>query len=253
MARSEIVMRILPFAGEVAAPLTVEASRLESATQHVDAVGVGRIGIELVYDSVRARMHAVGGPWRDVEPGARDEVVARLLLDERLNVQEGEFVDLPHLAATPGELGRGLAGGFHVPLPERPVAAGDEWVAEIGYPLSVLSGVGAQEGVPQAGQMTGAGRMRLDSLVVRATDTLAYLTLRGRFDPQPLGSEADTTGLVSASGSMGATLVWSTGWNAFVSGASRLVMSVAVRQGPEGDAAVFRLEFDVVTQSQVRR
>jgi len=233
--------------------VSVEAMRLESFTAYVSAADAGRYSVIISYDSVRARRRAVGGTWRTLEPALRDTATARALLDSRMRVLAAELSSLPHLRVTGEEVLRGLAGGPWIPLPEGPVAVSNAWPTDLGYPLSVLAGVAADEGVPATGVLSTEGTATLDSIQARGSDTLAFISARGRFAPAVVGpASPDGAGSVTASGSVGAALVWSSRAQTFVTAASRAVISLAVVRDPNDRSGDARLQFDVSTETRVR-
>jgi hypothetical protein len=67
----------------------------------------------------------------------------------------------------------------------------------------------------------------VDSIVGRARDTLAYLSIGGT-SPR-LRRRLDDGHMLAYEGTLAGTLVWSTGYVTFVSAATRLRVSVAVR------------------------
>jgi len=253
ISRSEITMTVMPTGGGLPDTLTIEAARLESATQFADAAANGRFSIVLQYDSARTRMRPRGGLWQPLEVKENESAPVRTVLDERMQVLQAEFLDSPHLQASRAHMVRGLTGGVLVTLPPGPVTRGVPWMTEAAYPLSVLRSIGEEEGVPRLGELVARATAKIDSLVGRGADTLYYLTVTGSFLPAQFESLlSDVPAVTTASGSFASMLVWSSSWSAFLSGASRVVLWMDVRGVPDAGAASSRVRFDVITRSQVR-
>jgi len=133
------------------------------------------------------------------------------------------------------------------------VAESESWTTDLAYPLALPGLVAADEGVPSAGVLYTEGTATLDSVQLRASDTLAFISTRGRFAPAVVGPAAPGgTGSVTASGSLGAALVWSTRMQTFVSTATRAVLAFTVRRDPRDASEETRLRLDVSTETRVR-
>ncbi len=252
ISRSEILMTVLPGAQGLADTLAVEAFRLESTTQYVDAGDAGRYLVELHYDSLRSRMRPVGGSWRELRVSEKETAVVRVLLDQQMRVLAAEFMDSPYLQASRSHMTRGLMGAARLTLPEEPIATGMPWSTEVSYPLSPLRGVGQEEGVPADGELHSLAKAVLDSVVTRGGETLYYMTISGSFVPaeftSTVGGQATT---VSVRGSVAAMMIWSSTRNAFVSSATRAVVEMGVRDQGSPDSGS-HVRFDVTTYTQVR-
>ena len=165
---------------------------------------------------------------------------------------DAEFIDVPNVGMTNSEVMRGLTGGFQMELPERAVAVGESWATELRYPLITLASLGREAGAPGGGEVVAAVTVTLDSVVERSTDALSYLTLRGRFAPTTVGG-TEGTAQANLGGSLVASLVWSSGWYAYVAGATHVVLTMIVREEPGDVTSAQNVQFDVSTQFQVRR
>ena len=252
VSRSEITMIVMPTGQALPDTLTIEATRLEGATQFVDAAASGRYSIVLQYDSVRARMRPRGGLWQDLEVEEYEIATVRAVLNERLEVLQAEFLNSPHLQASKADMVRGLIGGVLVTLPAGPVARGDPWMTEVAYPLAFLGSIAEEEGAPHHGELTAHATAQIDSLAQYGGDTLYYVTVRGSFVPAPFNSLlSGVPAAVTVEGSFAAMLVWSSTWNAFISSAARAVLRMDIRD-LQGGATGSQVRFDVITRSQVR-
>lgn len=252
VSRSEIEMMLM--AGDGSDTVTVEATRLESFTAEIVAVAPGRYSVRLMYDSVRARLKPVGGTWRIVEPGPRDALVARVVLGSRMQVlAPAEYIDEPNVDVSNAEALRGLAGGFQLSLPDLSVSTGSSWTTHLRYPVTVLASVGGNQGAPTSGELLSDAMVSLDSVVRRGTDKLSYMTVRSRFEATRLESTAGSdSGYVEVGGGLIATLIWSSRWSAYVSGAVRVAVNLVFRAEPDPTAVTSRLRFDITTRFQVR-
>jgi hypothetical protein len=252
VSRSDIVIVVEDTSATAGRADTVFVRLLEGVTRFVDAVDRGIYSIFLQYDSVRARQRTEDLLWRSVGGGARERASVRALLDNRMRVTSAEFVDLPHLAASRSEMLRGLAGGLHLALPDTAVRVGSAWMGELRMSLAAHGRAAGSLGMPAGGEIVSRISVKLDSARVRGIDTLAYLTLRGRFAPQSIGVAAQDEGRVAvAQGSVSATMAWSTSWDAYVTGAVRSDIQVDLRQA--GDLRMSpRVRIYVTTQFQVR-
>jgi len=252
ISRSEVLMTVSTGAQGPADILTVEAHRLESMTQYVDAGDAGRYLVELHYDSLRSRMRPVGGAWRELRAGEKETAVVRVLLDQQMRVLEAEFMDSPHLQASRAHMTRGLIGGITATLPEDPLTTGVPWSTEVAFPLSPLGSIGQEEGVPADGELRSLAQAVLDSAVTRGRETLYYMTIRGSFVPaeftSTVGGQAT---IISAGGSMASMIIWSSTRNVIVSSATRAVVEMDVRD-PGAPNSSSHVRFDVTTYTQVR-
>jgi hypothetical protein len=245
-------MTVLPGIQGLVDTLTVEALRLESMTQYVDAGDADRYLVELHYDSLRSRMRPVGGTWRDLRASEKETAVARVLLDDQMRVLAAEFADKPHLQASRAHMTRGLAGGVQTILPEEPITQGVPWSADVVFPLSPLRSVGQEEGVPDDGELRSRANAMLDSAVSRGRETLYYMTIRGSFMPAEFSSTVgDQATTVSVGGSVAAMMIWSSTLNTFVSSATRVAIEMPVRD-PDSPNSSSRVKFDITTFTQVR-
>jgi hypothetical protein len=249
--RTEILVSVVNADGSPVDTLLVEATRLESVTRFVDAADDGRYSVELQYDSVRARKRLRGGTWHDVEPSELEVTSVRVLLDDRARLLGAEFVYLPHVTASQGEVMRGFAGGTYMHLPEGQVAADSSWNSALRIPLTALASLGRPEDVPGAGELVARVTTRVDSMAIRETDTLAYMSLQGII-ASTVGRDGDPHTGITAGGSVAATLVWSSAWDAYVTGAVRCLVAFTRPRDRESELAAPELRFDMTTQFQVR-
>jgi len=252
ITRSDMLMTVTHEPGP-GVPLTVEATRLEGMTQFSDSQAGTRNLVELHYDSLRARLRPVGGTWRDLAAAEEDLGVVRAVVSDKLDIIEAEFVNKPHIQETKGHMGRALGAGQVLTLPEVPQRVGASWTADLLYPLNAFAQVGREDGTPSKGELQSRVMAMLDSVIDRSADTLFFITVRGKFMPASFTSSVDGESVsVTAGGSLAGTMVWSSAWSTFVSGATRAVIAMDVRSDISDETDVAHIRFDVTTRSQVR-
>lgn len=237
--------------------IAIEAGGLQSITQRLLEVRGAFYLIEVTIDSTRARMRPLGGAWSDLDHPAQ-QVAARFLVDDRFRISDVEAVGEDTALLAEIQTMGGLAPGFEFVLPEEPIAVGESWTADVVFPLSTSSGLEGEEGVaeslPQEAEIIARSTFTLDSLVLRPTDTLAYVRMQGNFLPTTVteaGEEAG--GALDITGAFGGSMIWSTGWDAFVSGAVRTRATMRFQLGtPEGGGVTMMLSLDASSRFQVR-
>ncbi len=93
--------------------------------------------------------------------------------------------------------------------------------------------------------------MVIDSVITRTHDTLAYLAVWGAFAPSTL-TLADGTAL-EVNGGLTSAVVWSTGWRAYVSAATRIEVHIAEAGGQQaGERAADVVTLETTIREQVR-
>jgi hypothetical protein len=113
-------------------------------------------------------------------------------------------------------------------LPGRWVRPGERWLQMLDIPLSGVVARGA--GPLPDESLLARTDVRVDSIVARPSDTLAYVSLGGVFEPQRSAVDPG----VRYDGTVSGSLIWSTGWSGWVSGASRVVVRARLRGQREG-------------------
>ncbi len=134
-----------------------------------------------------------------------------------------------------------LTGVPDLVFPDHPVRAGEGWSVSHRVPLG-----GSVSAVSDQLRRSLAARtaVTVDSVVARANDTLAYLSLRGTLGPE----QARTPTIGEYRGGISGTLVWSSGWRGFVSGATRL----RVRIVPPGEDGTPQRARELMLETTVR-
>ena len=239
--------------------LTIEAAGLRSLTHRVLDVTDSLRLVEVTRDSVRLRRRPRGGVWTMVPDSGLSRATARLAVDDRLRVQRLELRSAQPGRASPTGTLRAFAAGLELAFPEEPQTPGATWTADVVVPLNEPIGLeqelGVSSWVEQAVDIVARSTLTLDSIVVRGTDTLVYLEVRGSLLPTMLASAPEASvGRARLSGGLAGRLIWSTGWQTFVSGALRVQMRVTTFAGiPQDEVAGLTLEADITTRFQVRR
>lgn len=219
-----------------------ETADLGGVRQVVVRRGETESVVHLTFDSLRVRAGDGTGRWREMAPRDLDALWLQARLDRELRVLAVRSSETRPAGSTLLELVTGLAG---MALPAEPVEAGDEWPLETEMPLAevVFAGnsTGARLGLPVSGAVA------VDSIVPRALDTLAYLSVNAQVEPGPVGSDGD---LVDT-GALSGTLVWSTGWCGFVAAATRVSVRIRRPTGASGSGAQRSMLLETTVRQRV--
>ena len=202
----------------------------------------GRTVVHLAFDSVSTRTLGSDGRWREFALGEVDSAWTQIGVDDRMRVLS--VINGGLLSGVTG-MSRILMGLPNLELPEQPLGRSDSWTS--GTVVSILPGLRNESVEPT---LLGTVRVVLDSVVVRARDTLGYMSFDGLF---PTATYVDVIGpgRVTASGDLKGSLIWSTSWDRFVSGTSMTRVSI-VRQGEEQGNEPGELRVEVTTRYQVK-
>lgn len=232
---------VMPDAGGGSAARTRETVDLGGIVQVTLPGPNGDAVVHLAFDSLRTRMREGGEPWREFAWTGLDTLWVQAWPAADLGIRriEGDR------SAAAAMLVHQLAGVPGLTLPARWVRPGEHWLRMLDVPLSgvVTRGAGA---LPDESLLARAD-VRVDSIVARARDTLAYLSLGGVFELQR--SAADPG--VRYDGTVAGSLIWSSGWNAWVSGATRVTVRARLR-GRGDDGARGDDEITVLLESTTR-
>lgn len=233
--------------------LTVEIAELESLTEFVREARDDYFVVEVMFDSVRTRYRSRGGEWLFVADSNARSVRGRMAVDARRRV--GEIaLDAPGMVqlSTARRL-RSLTRWLSLALPEEPVAAHSQWTADVVLPVNTPEELADVIHTP-ALDLRGFATIAVDSIVPTGTDTLAYLHFDGVLVPPEATQGLEAALRVSElDASFAGSYVWSTGWNTYVSGATRLLMTLTVLQGTmRGVLEGMEVHFDSLFRFQVR-
>lgn len=238
--------------------LTVESTGTRSLSHRViDVQGDQRI-LEIRSDSMHVRTKLESGAWAVRPDSTGMSAGVRLTVDGRMRV-----LDVERLAggATSARLVpfRAFSTGMEFALPESPVDVGQSWVSDVVLPLHEPNGIEGEVEVStwlqRVGDLVARSTFTLDSLVDRGTDTLAFLRVQGTFLPTTIASAVEAAeGRARVGGTFAGRMIWSTGWNAFVSGAVRTQVHVATFLGtPQDESSGVSATVDVTSRFQVRQ
>ncbi len=239
--------------------ITVEATTLHSYTSTVTGTRITSAVLQISHDSTRARARVPGGAWRDLPDVRARSSAARVVVDDRLRVSDVEVLNDDSLTNRELQHYRAFATGLEFALPENAVAEGDSWASDIVVALTQPLGLEGElvlNEMPVEPEVLARSTITLDSVVVRSTDTLAYLRVQGSFLPPMVveGEDATAAPLVDIAGAFGGSFIWSTGWNAFVSGALRTRATLTMERTEEMEQALLEvtLSLDHSTRFQIR-
>lgn len=226
-----------------------EMTSVAGVTHRVLGIEGGSYAVEVRYDSLKTRARLLGQAWQeDVWMGLGQEP-ARVTLDVHLRPADGASGGaLPPDPVANG----GISSWRGVELPDRPVAPGDTWTVTTVYRLP--GQLGQLLDIAIRDSLIATATVRLDSVTVRPTDSLMYLTVQQTLPAATLPAlDAGDSATVALVGSQAASLVWSTGWNAYVSGASqaRLVGRLQSRNAA-GTPRMAEIHWTLATRLQVR-
>ncbi len=230
--------------------VVLELDALESLTRRVASVTNGIFHVEVMRDSTTARIRRDGGEWETVDPMAGGRSRATVSVDDRIRIRSAP----PEV----GQLFRGLAGGVEAPLPESPVDRLGTWTTELGVRL-VGAAIPADEIDVREARLSERLRVNatfvLDSVLSRGGETLAFMTYHGVIAPVTRTVPSDVaSSSVTIGGTSDGVLIWSTLWDAYVSGLSHTQVAMRVRVFVYGEEpmTVLALDSDVVSRFQVR-
>ncbi len=180
--------------------------------------------VHLAFDSLRSRMREGGAPWREFTWAGLDTLWVQAWPAADLAIQRTEGDRSPAAAI----LVHLLAGVPDLTLPARWVRQGEQWLRMLDVPLHGVMVRGAGP-LPDESVLARTD-VRVDSIVARRSDTLAYVSLGGVFAPQRSAAEPG----VRYDGTVSGSLIWSTGWSGWVSGATRVAVRARLRGRREG-------------------
>ncbi len=234
-----------------AGSLSVEAEIMQSITDRVRSVG-GAVTVDRTVDSTRATAR-LAGLVQSGTADARQRATARVVISDRLEVLDFAVTEADSLTALVESALR-TPIGYEFALPEQPIRPGDTWVTTLRFPFQSIDDNRADQTPGLDTAVVAEATFRLDSIVVRAGDTLAYLGVRGNFQPVTMTETAvqGVSGSGTISGALAGTLIWSAGWNAFGSGAIRAVLAMDFALLDGGRRAALSIEFDVVNRFEIR-
>jgi hypothetical protein len=254
-SRLQVILETQMTAIVVGFPSMPDSTEIQSSWRTVTTQRVSQLSgtdrlISGSLDSSRARSRLGTGAREEVLLAGVQGLRGRWIMSDRLQVtglaggQSGDGAFMDALTAT--------TAGLSFALPEAPVPVGGEWSGPFRFPLGAH--LTASGKVASSGSIGGVATAVLDSLVARARDTLAYITVRAVASPTTLPFAAEGgIGSATFTGGFAAGLVWSTGWNAVVSGATnaRVTGTVSIQRA-DGSPVNGALTLNISARHQVR-
>lgn len=228
---------------------TAEFTSRADITRRTMASGGGRFAIRLTYDSVRAQFRMDGSDFRDVALPWDGGLWVEYVADRRMSFT-GPTGSNDSMALA---LVSAAAAAYHLELPEGAIDIGGEWGADFTVPFEMQIPLETPE-VITVNLMAPATGL-LDSLVVRGADTLAYLSFTGRFLPETVATAYQLGGGPAPAevwGDVAGRLIWSTGWNAFVSGVMTARINQRFEAVPGSGVEDARITAVITTRIRVR-
>ena len=196
---------------------------LGSITRRATPIGGGNFDLNVRYDSLRTRYRLSGGTWREGQLASDSAVEATFTADRHMRLSAPTYVE----DSASVDRMRWGTGAPHFVLPADPVDVGGPWRSEITLPFAAE--IPGDSPALVTATLTGPAVGVLDSLVIRGADTLAYLSAQGQFLPSAVTSTLELGGGPATAelwGEFVGSLIWSTGWSAFVS----VVLTARVNQ-----------------------
>lgn len=232
--------------------LTVEVTELESLSEVVrDRRGDAYV-VEVTFDSARVRMRE-GEVWRTRSDTAAGPVTGYLVLDSlyrpgALTLATAADVRLPNARRL-----RSLAYRLALALPQEPVRRTTNWTTDVAFPVNIPEVLTDAVSTP-ALDLRGFATVAVDSIVPVQGDTLTYLRFDGVLaPPEPSRGVEAALRVQSLEAAFAGSYVWSTGWSAYVSGATRLLMNFTLLRGTSaGVLEGMEIGFDGLYRFQVR-
>ncbi|GIW51770.1 MAG: hypothetical protein KatS3mg081_1125 [Gemmatimonadales bacterium] len=212
--------------GGVLAPDSIvgQMYRLAGVTRRVVSANAERSVVEVTVDSLRTRARLLGQSWSESAIADSMRLPFRVELDDRYR----------WMSAPPWEALSAVPEWLGVEFPAEPVARGGSWNYRTSY--RVPAALNALFELTINGPVEGSVNVVLDSAVARLTDTLLYFTVQRHLGPVTLPAvDAGDSAEIAVAGASSGILVWSTGWQAFVSGSEQIRLRGNLRgMGREG-------------------
>ncbi len=248
-SRGSMVFREINEAGQgIGDSVMGEMTSLSGVTHRVIEAQGGAYVVGVQYDSLKTRARLVGQNWKDDLLSGAGQAALRMTLDGRLRPVEGTGGELLADPVTDG----GIASWRGVDLPDRPVSPGETWTITTVY--RIPSQLGQLLDISIKDSVIATATVKLDSVAVPAGDTLMYLSVQEALGPVTLPLvDAGDSGVVELVGAQAASLVWSTGWQSYVSGASQARLVGRLRSGgATGAPRLAQMNWSISTRLQVR-
>lgn len=198
-------------------------------------------------DSVVARYRIVGRDWNPLVTERGPIGPAGFLIDDNGLYSQVAGTDDPELQAF-----LGVTGAIQVSLPPEPIRPGDRWETRISYPYTTE--IPADSSGIVMVTLEGEAAAVIDSLGVRGADTLIHVSVSGAFQPtfaEGIHPADNSSTQVEFWGSHASSLIWSTGWNTWVSGSTRVRIHERVEAPAGSEVQDARVRADLSTRFRV--
>lgn len=239
----------------IAESLTVEVSELEALTQTVRGTHGDVYLVDFTFDSLRSRVRPVGGAWRAVTDTTARPVTGQAVVDERGRRSQFTLSDPGTVRIRNARRLRSFAYRLELPLPpdDGLVSPNVQWTADIVFPVDLSEGLSDVMPTPPL-DLRGFATVAVDSIVYLGLDTLAYLRFDGILAPPEASDGLEAALRVTRlDASLAGSYVWSTGWSAYVSGATRLLLTATMlRPSSAGVLEGREIGLDALYRFQVR-
>ncbi len=248
-SRGTITFReVSPSGQPVGDSIVGEMTSLGGITRRVLDERNGNRMVEVQYDSLRTRQRLAGQQWKESALSQADKIVLSLTLDERLRPVQGGGGGLQ---ADP-VANTGIGSWRGVEMPDFEVKPGDSWFVNTVFRLP--SQLGALLELSIGDSIVSTASVKLDSVVALPADTFMYLSVQQTLGPVMLPAvDAGQNAVIQLAGSQASSLVWSTAWNAYVSGASQArVVGRLTTTGATGSARAAQITWFLTTRLQLR-
>ncbi len=238
--------------------LTIQMEMRQYLTEDVFEVQSDRYSVFRTIDSIRARARTQDEAWEALPTDRLPATSATIVFSDRLEISQFELLKPDSVGEMLQGFLRAPHGGIELGLPVDPVSAGSTWSTEVTFPFDLTKSLdaGSTPTLIEAADLVAQANVTLDSFVVAPRDTLAYMSVSGQFAPVTASEIEDgVEGTTTVSGAFATRVIWSTGWNAFVSGSSRAVLIMDMQLGGEGQLGSIKMEirFNITNRFQVRR
>lgn len=211
--------------------------------ERMDRVYLGLVTV----DSVVARYRIEGRDWNPLVTERGPIGPAEFLIDDNSLFSQVEGTDDPELRAF-----LGVTGAMQVSLPPEPIRPGDRWESQIAFPYTAEIPADSN-GIIMA-TLAGEAAAVIDSLGFRGADTLIYVSVNGPFQPmfvEGVHPADNSSTQVELWGSHASFLVWSTGWNTWVTGSTRVRIHKRIEAPAGSEVEDARIQADLSTRFRV--
>jgi len=225
------------------AAVTSRAGLTRRIMERMDRVYLGLVTV----DSVVARYRIEGRDWNPLVTERGPIGPAGFLIDDNGLYSQVAGTDDPELRAF-----LGVTGAMQVSLPPEPIRPGDRWETRIAYPYTTE--IPADSSVIVMVTLEGEAAAVVDSLTFRGRDTLIHVSVSGAFQPtfvEGIHPANNSSTQVEFWGSHASSLTWSTGWNTWVTGSTRVRIHERIEAPAGSEVLDARVRADLSTRFRV--